>query len=87
MSDVWEVLVKGEVYKNSDPDYEEGYIFDEIEVSVIKIDNEFGHSSYGWGGLDKIIMFDDAIESHKDLYFAINAASILSDGLNKVGRG
>ena len=85
MSDVWEVLVKGEVYQNSDPDYEEGYIFDEIEVSVIKIDNEFGHRSYGWGGLDKIIMFDDAIESHEDLYFAINAASILSDGLNRRG--
>ena len=84
MSDEWEVLVMGEVYQNNEGyDLEEGDQFDEIEVSVIKVDNKFGHSSYGWDGMDKIILLKDRIDSHEELVFAVVSATILSAGLNR----
>jgi len=45
MSDIWEVQYFG---------YERDY-----EISVIKKGNKLGHESWGWGGKDKIIIFDN----------------------------
>ncbi len=57
--------------------------YDEIEISVILIDYEFGHKSYGWDGVDKLIILDGQISSPEEYAFALKAAEILCRGLNE----
>ena len=48
--------------------------FNEVEISVVREDNENGIKSYGWNDLDKIILFDDGIK---------NIPKRLSNGVKK----
>ena len=58
---------------------------EEFELSVIRTDNTHGLNSWGWGGLNKIILFSHDGENAIDLTdkdFAMECAKILCDGLN-----
>lgn len=76
MSKIWEVQLKG----SFDNDY---------ELSVIKSDNKFGKSSWGWGNENKIIIFSSGLGGNKLSKttpeikdFAISTANKLCDLLN-----
>ena len=62
---------------------------DDFELSVIRKDNKFGHDSWGWGGLDKIILFGTGIGENSPpklnittVKFMQNAADKLCEALN-----
>ena len=58
--------------------------FCEVEISVVKSSNHHGIKSYGWGGKDKIILFDNVADcDKKDIDWFTDAANILCNGLNK----
>lgn len=77
MNSPWEIQLKGS--------WARGY-----ELSVIRANNEHGHLSYGWGGLDKIILFSDGTggnhNGNRDPEFCMRCAKILCDGLNQTGQ-
>ena len=60
----------------------------DYEISVIKKDNKHGHDSWGWGGGDKIVLFDNSyVNTHgldiSDKEFMINVANALCIVMNK----
>jgi hypothetical protein len=63
-----------------------GYTKDEAEyeLAVVRTDNAHGLKSMGWGGDDKIILFDSMNQPTYDKKFALKVAQILCDGLNKL---
>ena len=75
--DQWSVQYKGEV----------GGFGKHYEISVIHKDNSHGRFSWGWGGMDKIILFSSGVGGNPlrlaDLEFALKAAQILCDGMNE----
>ena len=77
----WLVQIKGEL-SPSEP----------YEISVVRKDNEHGRLSWGWGGLDKIILFGAALgKNHlgsmtqENIDFALWVASHLCAILNERG--
>ena len=96
MKDKWEVLVKFDddtkkgiskklinILQNKNKKYNSDTA--EYEISVIQKDNKHGHTSWGWGDKDKIILFDRDVsfESKQDMQWAVEVAKTLSDALNK----
>ncbi len=55
-----------------------------FEISVIRKNNKHAHESWGWGGNDKIILFDE-IESKQNYDWAIKIANTIAKALNKEG--
>ena len=55
-----------ELFEGEGEDSEEYDIsdFNDVEISVVRENNENGIKSYGWNDLDKIILFDDGIEEY-----------------------
>jgi len=61
-----------------------------LEISVIKENNKFGHESYGWGGTNKIILWDtDGVVGNEmytcDINWCKSVAQLLCDSMNKKG--
>jgi hypothetical protein len=59
-----------------------------LEISVIRKDYEHGHESYGWGGQDKIILWDSGGVAGNEMYtgdihWCRKAAQLLCDNMNK----
>lgn len=67
-----------------DPDDFDIEDFNEVEISVAKKDNELGQKSYGWGGDNKIILFDgsDHEVTQKDMGWYRKVAKAVRDVLN-----
>jgi len=60
--------------------------FDEVEISIVRKDNKFGIESYGWGDLDKIILFDDNNEyNKKNIEWCKQVAETICEALNEKG--
>lgn len=57
--------------------------FNEVEISVVREDNEHGIKSYGWPDLDKIILFDSGDYSEKDIEWCERVAKAVCNTLNK----
>lgn len=69
----------------------------DVEISVIKKSNKHGQQSYGWGGLDKVILGTEdlvcdygltreEVEENKQIFDEIKKrASIICDAFNKAG--
>jgi len=70
----------------------------DVEISVIKRSNKHGQQSYGWGGLDKVILCTDdlldeevwldevEVEENKKVFDEIKKrASIICDAFNAMG--
>ena len=60
-----------------------------LEISVIKKDNKHGHRSYGWGGEDKIILWDSSGGVGNRMFtgniiWCKKVAEQLCDNLNKM---
>jgi hypothetical protein len=60
------------------------------EISAIREENLFGRQSYGWGGLDKIILFSDGIGGNQlnpltdaNINRAVFLANIIVKALNE----
>jgi hypothetical protein len=66
----------------NDKEYLEEVKYREAEISVILKNNKHGHSSYGWGGEDKIII-GEYIGGKESFEFFKHCAKILCDGLNR----
>lgn len=73
---MWELQVKG--------GQERSY-----EISAILKSNEFGHRSWGWGGLDKVILFSNGVGGNQlnpctpeRWERALKMASAIVDSLN-----
>jgi len=90
----WEVAVKcetrEELYEMHEEDGEEPEDFDikdfnSVEVSVLRSDNELGMKSYGWGGMDKIILFGEDEYKQKDIEWCKQVAETICNALNKEG--
>lgn len=55
-----------------------------LEISVIRKDYKHGFDSWGWGGTDKIILFDaDEVETVADIEWMKKVAQTTADALNK----
>ena len=82
MGEEWEILLKMNDYCNNkfgiperaytitDKELEEM----DLELSVIKADNDHGHESLGWGDEDKIILLDGRVYTQKQLNWWLNVA-------------
>lgn len=91
----WKVEAKYEtkeelytLYKDSgeDPEFYDIEDFNEVEISVVREDNKHGIESYGWGGLDKIILFDDSdYYDKKEIEWCKQVAEAICEALNKKG--
>jgi len=60
----------------------------DFELSVIRIDNKHGHDSWGWGDVNKIILFgsgvgENSVDSKEEKEFAVKVAGTLCAALNK----
>ena len=58
-----------------------------LEISVIKKDNEHGHESYGYGGVDKIILWTtDSVAGNEmytgDIQWCKDIAQLLCNCMN-----
>ena len=71
--------------RHEDPEDYEISDFSEIEISVVKEDNQIGNKSYGWGSMDKIILFEegDSDFDQGDIDWCEEVASTICDALNK----
>lgn len=59
-----------------------------LEIAVIRKDYKHGHESYGWGGQDKIILWDSGGVVGNDMYtgdihWCRKVAELLCDSMNK----
>ena len=92
-----DALQFGNIYEEPDNDEREVYeklgianLIDDastMEISVIKKDNKHGHESYGWGGGNKIILFNVCESGSNtinidDLEEALKIANLLCDAMN-----
>lgn len=66
----------------NDYDIEE---FSEVEISVARKNNKHTIESYGWPGLDKIILFGNDDYVKKDIKWCEQVAKVICDALNKKG--
>lgn len=81
----WEVLASISNFNTTDDDP------NEYEISVIRKDNKQGHESMGWGGRNKIILFDGYfgntyglnILNKSDKKFMLDVANKLCEVMNK----
>ena len=94
----WEVLIKSDIITYNVGEYDsKGYkeitieeatdedITDsEFEISIIRANNEYGHSSWGWGGSDKIILPSEFI-TKAEYYTMVEIANTIVEALNKKG--
>lgn len=76
----WVVHIKGSL-----EDVSRGY-----ELSVIRDDFKLGLDSYGWGGINKIILFGDGVGKNtithrtpENISLAMYAANSLRDAMNR----
>ena len=71
----------------ADPEDQEIEDFNEIEISVVRKDNKSSKESYGWGGGDKIILFDEPDEEvTKELMkWYKDVAETICEALNQKG--
>lgn len=67
-----------------DPEDYEIEDFNEVEISVVREDDELGQKSYGWKSDGKIILFDepDYPVSQKDMDWYQKAAEVVCNALN-----
>jgi len=79
----WQVQVKGKIGPNPDDYY---------EVSIVRKDNIAGQTSWGWGGLHKIILFGTGLGrnsispvTEETIQFALWIADTLCTALNERG--
>jgi hypothetical protein len=57
--------------------------FNGVEISVIQENNKHGIKSYGYGGLDKIILFEGNDYTKKEMKWCEQVAKTICDTLNK----
>lgn len=57
--------------------------FGDVEISVIRKYNKRGIESYGWNGLNKIILFGDNDYTKKEMKWCEQVAKTICDALNK----
>ena len=88
----WKVEAKYEtkedLYKfykkeGEDPKFYDIEDFNDVEISVIRENNEHGIESYGWGGLDKIILFEDDEYTKEDIEWCKQVAETICEALNR----
>jgi len=72
-----------------DPDDYEMDDFQEIEISVVRNNNIHGLRSYGWAGVDKIILFSDESfdeeVTQETIDWCVKVAEAVAKTLNKKG--
>lgn len=76
------------LYKEMGADLEEQGIedFNEVEISIIREDNELGKKSYGWDGDDKITLFDEPEETTEEsMKWYKKVAETMCEALNRKG--
>lgn len=59
--------------------------FGSVEISVVRKNNKHGIESYGWEGLNKIILFKDDDYTKKEMKWCEHVAKVICDALNKEG--
>jgi hypothetical protein len=63
--------------------------FQEIEIAVLRENEELGGESYGWNSMDKIILFGDSSfnpePTEKDIEWCEEVAKTICEALNKKG--
>jgi len=77
-----------EYYKENEEDPNDYDIkeFNEVEISVVRENNEHGIKSYGWNDMAKIILFDGSQEYNKeDIEWCKKVAKTICKALNKKG--
>ena len=76
-----------ELYKEIGKDPEDFDIeeFNDVEISVVREDNKDRIESYGWGDMDKIILFEDDEYIKEDIEWCKQVAETICDALNKKG--
>ena len=57
--------------------------FGDVEISVVRKNNKHGIKSYGWSGLDKIILFENDDYTKEDIKWCEQVAEVICDTLNK----
>ncbi len=77
-----EEFYRGEGEDLEDYDFED---FSEVEISVVRKDNEHGQRSGGWGGMDKIILFGADDYEEEDIKWCKKVAEVVCDALNSEG--
>ena len=95
MENKWEILIKfnddnkkgiskklTDILQDENKEYNADFV--EYEISVIRKNNINGHSTWGWGSTDKIILFVEVeFYSKHEIKWAIRVANALVDTLNK----
>ena len=59
--------------------------FHDVEISIVRKNNKHGIKSYGYGGLDKIILFENNDYTKKDIKWCEQVAKVICETLNKKG--
>jgi hypothetical protein len=81
-----EELYKFYKEKGADPEYCDIGDFNNVEISVVREDNKHGIKSYGWGDLDKIVLFDRSDDyTKKDIEWCKQVAETICEVLNRKG--
>jgi hypothetical protein len=59
--------------------------FNEVEIAVLREDNKGGMESYGWDGMDKIILFEDEMYTEEEMNWCKEVAETICEALNRKG--
>jgi len=79
-----EELIKYHKRNGEDPEDFDIEEFNEVEISALREDNEFGMKSYGCGGMDKIVLFDrDDGYTKEEIEWCKQVAETVCEALNK----
>lgn len=71
--------------QGADPENYDIEDFNEVEISVVREDNKTGLESYGWDGMDKIILFEDEVYTEKEINWCKKVAETVCEALNRKG--
>jgi hypothetical protein len=80
--EVYEHFCKDQGTDPEDYDIED---FNEVEIAVVREDNISGMKSYGWDGLDKIILSGDDVYTKKEINWCKEVAETICEALNRKG--
>lgn len=71
--------------QGADPEDYDIEDFNEVEIAVLREDNKGGMKSYGWNGMNKIILFEDEIYTEEEINWCKEVAETICEALNRKG--